>query len=160
MNTLGKHVILELGGCSPEALNSYETVKEAMLEGARRSRATVLNSTFHRFNPQGISATVVVSESHLAIHTWPEYGYASLDIYTCGDTDPVVAAKYIAEKLGAKKVKVTIMKRGIPTSDPQKYEHKALALEGDTSLFERISSWDELEKLIEGAEREVQVAAV
>ncbi len=152
MNTLGKHVILELSGCRREALNDYQLIKDAMLEAARIAKATVLRSDFHRFSPEGISGTVIVSESHLAIHTWPEYGYAALDIYTCGETDPLLAAKHIVEKLGAKKVKISAIKRGIPTDQNHTFhEHKILAFEGNTSLLNHLSSWSQLEEMMEEA---------
>ncbi|NHV07114.1 MAG: adenosylmethionine decarboxylase, partial [Thaumarchaeota archaeon] len=76
MGYLGKQIIAELFECKTERLNSFSTVKKAMLEAARASNSTVIRSVFHKFSPQGISGVVVVAESHLAIHTWPEYGYA------------------------------------------------------------------------------------
>jgi len=89
-----------------------------LVEAARQANATVVTSTFHHFYPQGVSGVVVVSESHLAIHTWPEKGYAALDIYTCGDTtDPQKAVDYVVSSLGAKEVVETFVLRGVEQSD-------------------------------------------
>ncbi|NPV87940.1 adenosylmethionine decarboxylase [Coprothermobacteraceae bacterium] len=122
MNTIGRHYIVEASGCNPNVLNDINKVEEILIEAARQANATVVTSTFHHFYPQGVSGVVVVSESHLAIHTWPERGYAALDIYTCGDhTDPKKAVDYVVQHLGAKDVTSTFMLRGIENSGS--YEH-------------------------------------
>lgn len=111
---LGKQVIAELFECKTERLNSLSTVKRAMLEAAKASNSTVVKSVFHKFSPQGISGVVVVAESHLAIHTWPEYGYAAVDIFTCGEhTKPERGLKVLAKLLGAGKIKFKKIRRGI-----------------------------------------------
>ena len=86
MNALGKHLLLELKGCDKEELNNTGFLKDALLVAANEAGATVLGESFHRFNPQGVSGVVIVAESHLFIHTWPEYGYAAADIFTCGNS--------------------------------------------------------------------------
>ena len=84
-----------------------------MLGAAKAVGATVINDTFHKFSPYGITGVVVIAESHLCIHTWPEYSYAAVDIFTCGDGfDPRNAAKYLIEELGSTKPNVTELKRG------------------------------------------------
>jgi len=89
-----------------------------MVSAAKAARATIMESAFHRFEPQGVSGTVILAESHLSIHTWPEKGYAAMDFYTCGDhTDPWLACDYAAEALCAKSVLTTEFKRGIEKSD-------------------------------------------
>jgi len=76
-----------------------------MLQAARACGATVVQTVFHSFNPHGVSGVVVISESHLAIHTWPEYGHAAVDVFTCGDTiDPNDAVECLREGLGAREV--------------------------------------------------------
>ena len=72
MQALGRHLLLELFDCDAEAINSLETVKTSMVEAAKRAQATIVDVVFHEFNPFGISGVVVIAESHLAIHTWPE----------------------------------------------------------------------------------------
>lgn len=114
MNVLGKHLLLELKGCDKEVLNDIDFLKEALLAAAGEARATVLGESFHRFNPHGVSGVVMIAESHLVIHTWPEYGYAAADIFTCGDSvQPEKAAEMLVEKLGSKDHSVIEMQRGI-----------------------------------------------
>jgi S-adenosylmethionine decarboxylase len=118
VNTIGRHFIVEASKCNPDVLNDIDKIESILVEAARRANATVVTSTFHHFYPQGVSGVVVVSESHLAIHTWPEKGYAALDIYTCGDnTDPQKAVDYVVTSLGAGEVTQTFMLRGVEQSD-------------------------------------------
>lgn len=113
MNALGRHLLMELEDCNEEILNNLDTLKEAMLTAANEAGATVMAESFHRFNPHGISGVVVVAESHLFIHTWPEYGYAAADIFTCGTTvQPEKAAEVLIEKLGARKHSIQEIARG------------------------------------------------
>lgn len=89
-----------------------------MIAAAKAARATIMESAFHRFEPQGVSGTVILAESHISIHTWPEKGYAAMDFYTCGDhTDPWLACEYAAKTLRATSVLATELKRGIEKSD-------------------------------------------
>ena len=114
MESLGRHLLLELYDCSSEALNSLESVKQAMVEAAKRAEATIIDVVFHEFNPFGISGVVVIAESHLSIHTWPEYRYAAVDIFSCGDVlQPEVAANYLVEQFGAERTSVVEMQRGM-----------------------------------------------
>ena len=84
-----------------------------MLEAARRACATVVDVVFHEFSPFGVSGVVVIAESHLAIHTWPEHRYAAVDIFTCGDVlEPKVAADYLAQLFGATRVSLVQLERG------------------------------------------------
>ena len=85
MNALGRHLLLELFDCDSDAINNLESVKGALVEAAKRAQATIVDVVFHEFNPFGISGVVVIAESHLSIHTWPEYRYAAVDIFSCGD---------------------------------------------------------------------------
>ena len=100
MNALGKHLLLELKGCKKEALNDLGFLKSVLREAAEECGATVLGESFHPFHPQGVSGVVVIAESHLSIHTWPEYDYAAADIFTCGDSvQPEKAAQILIERL-------------------------------------------------------------
>lgn len=113
MKVLGRHLLVEYHGCDPEILNDLERVKKFMLEAASESGATVLDASFHYFTPQGVSGVVVIAESHLAIHTWPEYGYAAVDIFTCGNTvDPWKAFHYLRSTLDSKETSVNEIVRG------------------------------------------------
>ena len=85
-----------------------------MLAAASEAKATVLGESFHQFSPQGVSGVVIIAESHLFIHTWPECGYAAVDIFTCGNfVQPEKAAQKIIRGLGAKNPSILEIRRGI-----------------------------------------------
>ena len=114
MDALAKHLLLELKDCDKEVLNDLGFLKSALLMAASECGATALGESFHQFHPQGVSGVVVIAESHLFIHTWPEYGYAAVDIFTCGDSvQSKKAAKLLIEKLGANNHSIIEIQRGI-----------------------------------------------
>lgn len=114
MKRLGRHLIVELFDCRPAVLEDLEAVQNGLEEAARRAGATIVATTFHQFNPVGLSGVVVISESHLSIHTWPEYSYAAVDIFSCGEAlRPEVAVAYLVERLGAERVSVVELQRGV-----------------------------------------------
>ena len=114
MNALGKHLLLELKDCRKEVLNDLDFLRSAMVTAADECGATVLGDSFHPFEPQGVSGVVIIAESHLSIHTWPEYGYAAIDIFTCGNNVwPEKAAEVLIERLGAKNHSIIEIPRGI-----------------------------------------------
>jgi len=86
LRSLGHQIVAEFYACDPALLADVGFITAAMLEAARRTGATIVTQTFHHFSPHGVSGAVIIAESHLAIHTWPEYGYAAVDLFTCGDT--------------------------------------------------------------------------
>lgn len=124
MKILGRHLIVELVGCDRSILNNLELLKRHMEEAVRRSGATIVDSVFHRYNPQGVSGMVVIAESHVSIHTWPEYGYAAVDFFTCGTVDPTVACAYLQQALSASDADVREIKRGIPSATDENLAHK------------------------------------
>ena len=85
VQSLGNHLIIELYNCNRELINQAQFVEQSMLEAVELAGATMVQSVIHQFNPHGISGVVVIEESHFSVHTWPEYGYCALDIFTCGD---------------------------------------------------------------------------
>jgi len=102
MTSLGRHIIAELYECDSELINDVSLVERAMLDAADKAGATVINSTFHHFSPFGVSGVIVIQESHFSIHCWPEYGYASIDIYTCGETvNPWIAYDSLKQSFSA-----------------------------------------------------------
>ena len=114
MNALGRHLLLELFDCDSDAINNLEAVKTALVEAARRAQATIVDVVFHEFNPFGVSGVVVIAESHLSIHTWPEYRYAAVDIFSCGEVlQPEVAANYLVEQFAAERTSIVEMQRGL-----------------------------------------------
>ena len=113
MESLGRHILVEYYGCDVNLLNRASAVKEVMEDAARAARATVVESFIHQFSPFGVSGVVVIAESHLTIHTWPEYGYAAVDLFTCGDeVDPWKCYYYLHEKLKAKHATTIELRRG------------------------------------------------
>jgi S-adenosylmethionine decarboxylase len=114
LNALGRHLLVELHDCDKEALNDLGLIRDVMVKAAIDCGAVVLGESFHRFSPQGVSGVVIIAESHLSIHTWPEYGYAAVDIFTCGTfVNPEKAAEVIIEKLGSKNHSVMEIPRGV-----------------------------------------------
>ncbi len=125
MHALGTHLLVELRDCNPEILRNREKVQDALVSAAKQAAATIIDISFHEFNPFGISGMVIIAESHLSIHTWPEYGYAAVDIFTCGDLiKPEVAASYLIDKFESKNPSVVEMKRGILSPYDKKLPHK------------------------------------
>ncbi len=125
MHALGTHLLVELRECNPEILKDLERVKNALVSAAMEAKATIVDISFHEFNPFGISGMVVIAESHLSIHTWPEYSYAAVDIFTCGDIiKPEVAASFLIEHFESKSPSIVELKRGILSHVNEKLPHK------------------------------------
>ena len=114
---LGEHILVEIKSAPAEGLNHLESLKQAIIGVLKQANLTVVAIQGHQFAPQGVSVVAVLSESHLSIHTWPELGYAALDVYTCG-LDVVgraeAAATGIVAHLQAKEYHMSIVRRGIP----------------------------------------------
>ena len=114
MNALGRHVLIELNDCNREIINDVESIRNLLCETAERIGATIVNQAFHKFSPQGVSGVVVIAESHIAVHTWPEYGYAAIDVFTCGTTiEPKDAIPLLIDRLEAKGSSFRELERGI-----------------------------------------------
>jgi len=85
-----------------------------MIEAARAVGATIIGDSFHQFDPIGVTGVVAISESHLCIHTWPEYGYAAVDIFTCGEVfAPRQAAQLLIDRFESQSPEMTELQRGI-----------------------------------------------
>ncbi|UCH98729.1 MAG: S-adenosylmethionine decarboxylase proenzyme [Candidatus Aminicenantes bacterium] len=124
MQSLGNHLIVELYDCPRELINDAREVEDALVNAVNISGARVVQSVVHEFNPHGISGVVVIEESHFSVHTWPEYGYCALDIFTCGEEiDYYSALHYLKKEFQAKHLSVTEMKRGM-LDLPVKLLHK------------------------------------
>lgn len=109
---LGNHILVEFMNCDPHIMNDVAQIEKDMVEAAQVAGATVINSTFHHFSPFGVSGVVVIQESHLAIHTWPEYGYAAVDLFTCGEMDAWISFDRLKESFKAKSYSAIEMRRG------------------------------------------------
>lgn len=113
VQTFGKHFLLDLKDCSDGVLDDLEFLKEALVSVTRQSDEVTLGESFYHFTPQGVSGLVLASGSHICIHTWPEFGYAAVDIFTHSDSfRPEEAAKRIIEKLGSQDPSIVELKRG------------------------------------------------
>ncbi|MEM9985384.1 MAG: adenosylmethionine decarboxylase [Bacteroidota bacterium] len=113
MSTLGRHLLAEYHTIEFEKLADPEWVAEAMQEAARQAGAQLVHSKFHHFAPLGVSGVVLIKESHLTIHTWPELGYAAVDVFTCGaNVDPWLACRYLERVLAAQKCSIQEIERG------------------------------------------------
>ena len=113
MKTVGRHLIADFFDCDVGILNSPERIRACMLTAAERIGVTIVGEVFHQYAPQGVSGTIVIAESHMSIHTWPERAYAAVDIFTCGGLDPRPGFEYLIEALQAESMRVQEIIRGI-----------------------------------------------
>ena len=129
MKALGQQISVEYYKCDPGILNDVTAIKRAMRDAADLAGATIVQEAFHLFNPHGVSGVIVIAESHLAIHTWPEYGYAAVDLFTCGDdVDPSIAFNHLKAALRAREYTAVEMKRGILQHEDQEIVHKPMLI--------------------------------
>jgi S-adenosylmethionine decarboxylase len=113
MTPLGQHSLFDLHDCDASKLSDRDVVREAMLEAVRQSGGTIVAEVFHQFSPHGVSGVVVIAESHLTIHTWPEKSFAAVDLFTCSTTlDHAKVELLVAAALGAARVEATMLPRG------------------------------------------------
>ncbi|HLO99837.1 MAG TPA: adenosylmethionine decarboxylase [Fimbriimonas sp.] len=111
--SLGSHLLIELFGCNGSTLEKDDTVGEAMVGAARVSEATIVAECFKEFKPYGVSGAVIIQESHYTIHTWPEHGYAAVDLFYCGGTVKVRrAVELLKEKFEPRRIKFLVVRRG------------------------------------------------
>lgn len=110
---LGQHLIVEFYGCDPACIEDPEQVKALMNKAAIEAGASIVSSDFHTFSPHGVSGVIIIKESHLTVHCWPEYGYASVDIYTCGNqVDPWKSLEILKNGFQAQEMETSLIKRG------------------------------------------------
>lgn len=113
---LGRQVLAELTFCDHDAANDPALLDELLRRAAAESGATLLKTYVHRFEPIGLSGVAILSESHLAVHTWPELGYAAVDAFTCGDhVEPATAVRVLEEGLKAGYATKIELNRGMHT---------------------------------------------
>ena len=120
MIALGQHIILELRDCNRQILNDLPRLQQTLIEAAESTGATIIGKTFHQFSPYGVTGVIAISESHLSIHTWPEHGYAAVDIFTCGENfNARAAADLIKDALESRNSSVMVIERGVGVAVPQ-----------------------------------------
>jgi S-adenosylmethionine decarboxylase len=109
----GRHVLLDLGGIAKELLADPAAIEAMLREAACRAGATPIGGRFHHFGAgAGVTGVVLLQESHVSIHTWPEHGFAALDIFMCGATQPETAADYISAWFAPASRTLRIIERG------------------------------------------------
>ncbi len=122
MNSLGRHILVDLYDCDAALLDDLKFIEESMKQAAVKAGATVVEASFHPFKPCGVSGIVAIQESHLAVHTWPEHGFAAVDLFTCGsEIDPWPAYEFLKEMFGSAHGTAMEIHRGIPDrlADPK-----------------------------------------
>lgn len=117
MRVLGRHLVADFHGCTAD-LNDPRLVMETLEQACQVARATIVERSGHHFSPYGVTAVVVIAESHLAVHTWPEHRYAAVDLFTCGTSvDTWKAFEYVKKALGASRVEVREIPRGLVSDE-------------------------------------------
>ncbi|MCC6012818.1 MAG: adenosylmethionine decarboxylase [Candidatus Verstraetearchaeota archaeon] len=118
MREIGRHLIIELFGCDAKALNDIKTIEENFKRSLEEAGAKIIGEVFHKFNPQGVTGVIIIAESHFSIHTWPEIGYAAIDLFTCGTkVDPTKVLNKLTEIFKPTTMNVMELKRGILVRD-------------------------------------------
>lgn len=110
VKSAGVHILLDFWGA--KNINSVKFVRKALIDAIKASKFTLLKVDLHKFSPQGVSGVAIIAESHISIHTWPEYEFAAIDIFSCGDKDPKPAVKSLKKSFTPKKVIINEIKRG------------------------------------------------
>ena len=136
MDTRGKHLLMEFRGCAPAIMDDLEAVQALMERAAHAAQASIVDSVFHAFSPQGVTGVVVVEESHFSIHTWPEHRYAALDVFTCGECRPMLALEVLRSGLGAESTEWMWIERGLAARDG---DMKVIAHESDVHCDDKRS---------------------
>ncbi|MCP2604548.1 adenosylmethionine decarboxylase [Candidatus Aminicenantes bacterium AH-873-B07] len=133
-SSIGHHYIVEASGCDPKIIGCIEKMQQILVKAAEKAGAQVWSISFNRFPPNGVSGVIVISESHISTHTWPELGYVALDIYTCGENvDPEKAVEYAVQEFKASVSHITEITRGIDEGDRVFY-HSFVTWEEDVEI--------------------------
>jgi len=134
LNTHGRHLLVEYMGCDGQVLNDVVRIEELMKRAAIEARTHIVASVFKPFEPHGVSGVVVVEESHLSIHTWPEVGYAAVDFFTCGDSIPTRAHEVLKEGLRSQHFETLFVERGRDLTGAQCMRIRSHSAEEATSF--------------------------
>ena len=114
LKSLGTQILLDLENCNSDILDDLDLIKNILKEAASLSGATIIGETFHKFQPVGVTGVVSIAESHICIHTWPEYSYASVDIFSCGDDFNLeTASQIIGQRLESTDSFSRVIERGL-----------------------------------------------
>ena len=112
MKQVGTHLVVDAWQAPEDLLNDPEGIRRALIDAISAGEATLIDMCVHQFSPHGVTATVTLAESHIAIHTWPEHGYFAADLFFCGRGQPKKAMKVLQTALQAKQVRLREIPRG------------------------------------------------
>jgi S-adenosylmethionine decarboxylase proenzyme len=112
-----EHLLIDLWECSGGILDDQEKIEEIFSAVVDKLQVTEVCRMFRKFTPSGVSGVIVIAESHLSIHTWPDEAYAAIDFYTCGSVSPRLAIPVIAQMFGARLVETRTLSRGCPVDN-------------------------------------------
>jgi S-adenosylmethionine decarboxylase len=138
MKTVGRHVIAEFYDCDADVIDDVALITRYMRAAAEAVGATIVAEAFHRYAPVGVSGTLLISESHLSVHTWPEARYVAVDIFTCGGLDPRPGFKLLETALRAQASRMQEIIRGLPDD----IEAGRTLLPDDVEIITRMASLD------------------
>jgi spermidine synthase len=153
LNSDGKHVILDAYDCNREVLNNQSLLESILTQVAKNLEMKVLSSYFHPFQPQGVTGMIALASSHISIHTWPEEGYASLDIYTCGEHDPMEQAEFLLHGIAAKSARIYSLSRG--NTNPGQFQEYHWPYPREEAEIEKKFDAIGLNEILSGEHREV-----
>ncbi len=124
---LGLHILADLYGVEADRIDHVEDIKNLLESAVKVADLTKISSHYHQFNPHGATGVILLAESHISIHTWPEYGLATVDVYTCGDsTKAYRAIDYILNTLEPRRVDKQIHERGFLQEKEQSEELRSI----------------------------------
>ena len=109
---MGTHLVVDAWQAPSELLDNPEAIRQGLIEAINAGQATLIDLCVHQFNPQGVTATATLAESHIAIHTWPEHGYFAADLFFCGAGEPKAAMIILQTALKAQQIKIRELDRG------------------------------------------------
>lgn len=118
MKKVGNHLVVDAWQAPADLLNNPQRIRQALLKAIDAGEATLIDLCVHQFSPHGVTATATLAESHIAIHTWPEYGYFAADLFFCGQGKPEKAMKLLQTALQAKQIELREIERGFPIAQP------------------------------------------
>lgn len=125
MQALGRQILVEFYDCDKDILTNDQEIRSALIDACMIGKATVVSDTFHSFSPHGVSGAVFIAESHVAVHTWPEYGYAAVDIFTCGETiSPWDLFNHLKDRFKSEHISHMELRRGLFDTKGEPLKHK------------------------------------